>query len=239
MTKQGTTNFRPTSLDGAAKANEPSPWSGESLRILLVDDHTIVRDGLRQILSRAFPQAVFGEGRDAREAIAAIEKANWNVILLDITMPGQSGLDVLKQIKSLQPEARVLVLTMHPEDQYAARVLKAGASGYLTKDTASEEVVHALNKILAGGKYASAAFAQSLLSGLANPTPQSPHEMLSDREYQVLRMSASGKSVKEIGADLGLSVKTISTYRTRLLKKLDLKTNADVIRYALREKLIE
>ena len=143
MTKQGTTNFRPTSLDGAAKANEPSPGSGESLRILLVDDHTIVRDGLRQILSRAFPQAVFGEGRNAHEALAAIEKANWNVILLDITMPGQSGLDVLKQIKSLQPEARVLVLTMHPEDQYAARVLKAGASGYLTKDTASEEVVHA------------------------------------------------------------------------------------------------
>jgi len=209
------------------------------LRILLVDDHIIVRDGLKQILSKHFAQAVFGEACNGREALGAIEKNPWDVILLDITMPGQSGLDILKQIKNLQPEARVLVLTMHPEDQYAARVLKAGASGYLTKETASEEVVNALIKILAGGKYVSAAFAQILLSGLANPTPKAPHEILSDREYQLLRMTAAGKTVKEIGADLGLSVKTISTYRTRVLKKLNLKTNADIIRYAIREKLVE
>ncbi len=209
------------------------------LRILLVDDHTIVRDGLKQILGNHFPQALFGEGRNAREALAAIEKATWDVILLDITMPGQSGLDVLKQIKNMQPEAKVLVLTMHPEDQYAARVLKAGASGYLTKETASEEVVNALTKILAGGNYVSAAFSQTLLADLVNPTPKAPHETLSDREYQVLRMLASGKSSKDIGFDLGLSIKTVSTYRTRVLKKLSLKTNADIIRYALREKLVE
>jgi|SRR5437867_531431 len=213
--------------------------SDPALRILLVDDHTIIRDGLKQILSRDFPQALFGEARNAREALSLIEKTRWNVILLDITMPGQSGLDVLKQIKSVQPEAQVLVVTMHPEDQYATRVLKAGASGYLTKETASEEVVNALTKILAGGKYASAAFSQTLISHLANPMPTAPHETLSDREYQVLRMLAAGKGSKEIGSDLGLSVKTISTYRTRVLKKLNLKTSADIIRYAMREKLVE
>jgi two-component system invasion response regulator UvrY len=215
------------------------PYKTSPLRILLVDDHTIVRDGLKQILSKHFAQAVFGEACNSREALAAIEKTAWNIISLDITLPGQSGLDVLKQIRAIQPEAKILILTMHPEDQYAARVLKAGASGYLTKETASEEVVNAVAKILAGGKYASAAFAQTLLSGLVNPLPKAPHQMLSDREYQVLRMLASGNSAKEIGFDLSLSIKTISTYRTRVLQKLKLKTNADIIRYALREKLVE
>lgn len=217
--------------------NEPSNTA--PLRILLVDDHNIVRDGLKQILSNRYPHAVFAEGRNAREALVQLEKGKWDIILLDITMPGQSGLDLLKQIKSVQPDAKVLVLTMHPEDQYAARVLKAGASGYLTKETASDEVINAVNKVLTGGKYVSASFAQNLVSELSNPTPKSPHETLSDREYQVLRMTAAGKTVKEIGADLGLSVKTVSTYRTRVLQKLKLKTNAEVIRYALREKLVE
>src|SRR5437660_6064745 len=229
MAKHGTTDNQgePLKPDGPNAGPESSP---NPFRILLVDDHTIVRDGLKQILSRTFPQAVFGEARNAREAFAAIENTKWDVILLDISLPGQSGLDVLKQIKILQSEAKVLVLTMHPEDQYATRVLKAGASGYLTKETASEEVVTAVNKLLAGGKYVSAAFAQNLLAGLGNPTPKAPHEMLSDREYQVLRLLASGKSSKEIGSDLGLSIKTVSTYRTRVLKKLNLKTNADIIR---------
>jgi DNA-binding NarL/FixJ family response regulator len=184
-------------------------------------------------------QATFGEARDSGEAITAIENAFWDLILLDITLPGQSGLEVLKEITSRRPGAKVLVLTMHPEEQYAARVLKAGASGYLTKETASEEVINAVTTIQAGGKYASPAFSQTLLSTLANPTPKAAHEMLSDREYQVLRMLASGKSAKEIGFDLNLSVKTISTYRTRVLQKLTLKTNADIIRYAMREKLVE
>jgi two-component system invasion response regulator UvrY len=209
----------PALYDGApADPSErpvPPATASTALRIFLVDDHTIVRDGLKQIISRSFSQALFGEGCNAREALAAIEKSKWDVMLLDISMPGQSGLDVLKQIKSLQPETKVLVVTMHPEDQYAARVLKAGASGYLTKETASEEIVNALTKILAGGKYASAAFAQTLLAGLDNPLPKAPHELLSDREYQVLRMLATGKCCKEIGCDLGLSIKTVSTYRTR------------------------
>ena len=209
------------------------------LRVLIVDDHAIVRDGLKQLLLGKFPQAVFGEGRNAREAVELLVKEPWHVMLLDISMPGQSGLDALNQIKALQPELKVLVLTMHPEDQYAVRVLKAGASGYLTKDSASEQVVDAVTKLLAGGKYVSAALAEKLVTNLNQPLPKAPHETLSDREYQVLRMIAAGKSVKEIGSDLGLSIKTISTYRTRVLKKLTLKTNADVIRYALREKLVE
>jgi len=213
--------------------------SSAPLRILIVDDHTIVRDGLRQILGGSFAGAFFADARNGQEALAQISKSKCDVVLLDITMPGQSGLDILKQIKLLHPEIKILVLTMHPEDQYAMRVLKAGASGYLTKETASDEVVNALKKVLAGGTYVSAAFSQHLLGELANPAPKAGHETLSDREYQVLRMTASGKTVKEIGSDLGLSIKTVSTYRTRVLEKLNLKTNADVIRYALREKLVE
>src|SRR5437879_7757647 len=179
MAKHGTTDNQgePLKPDGPNAGPESSP---NPFRILLVDDHTIVRDGLKQILSRTFPQAVFGEARNAREAFAAIENTKWDVILLDISLPGQSGLDVLKQIKILQSEAKVLVLTMHPEDQYATRVLKAGASGYLTKETASEEVVNALTKILAGGKYASAAFSQTLISQLATQILTPPHTTLSD-----------------------------------------------------------
>lgn len=216
----------------AAQGNQP-------LRILIVDDHAIVRDGLKQLLLHKFPHAIFGEGRNANEALERVSKEKWEVILLDITMPGQSGLDVLKQIKALQPDTKVLVLTMHPEDQYAIRVLKTGASGYLTKETASEEVSKAVSKVLAGGKYVSATLAESLVSGLNTPDEKKPHEMLSDREYQVMRLLANGKSVKEIGYDLSLSIKTVSTYRTRVLKKLKFKTNADVIRYAMREKLVE
>ncbi len=216
--------------------NKASP---APLRILIVDDHTIVRDGLKQILSGPFAGAIFADARNGQEALAQIAKSKWDVMLLDITMPGQSGLDILKQIKLLRPEIKILVLTMHPEDQYALRVLKAGASGYLTKETASDEVVNALQKALVGGTYVSASFSQHLLGELANPAPKAPHETLSDREYQVLRMTATGKTVKEIGSDLGLSIKTVSTYRTRVLKKLNLKTNADVIRYALREKLVD
>lgn len=216
--------------------NEPL---SEPLRILIVDDHAIVRDGLRQMLALRFPQASFGQGCNAQEALNHASKGPWDVLLLDISMPGQSGLDVLREIKAVQPELKVLVLTRHPEDQYALRVLKAGASGYLTKDTASAEVANAVQAVRAGGNYISASLAQKLASNLNAPAQKAPHETLSDREYQVLRMIAAGKSVKEIGFDLSLSVKTVSTYRTRVLAKLGFKTSAEVIRYAMREKLVE
>jgi two-component system, NarL family, invasion response regulator UvrY len=151
-------------------------------------------------------------------------------------MPGQSGLDVLKQMATAQPNLAVLVLSMHPEDQYAVRVLKAGAAGYITKNTASEEVVSAVKKVLAGGKYVSASLAETLAAGLIT---QNEHEALSDREYQVLRLIAAGKSVKEIGYDLSLSVKTISTYRSRVMEKMNLKSNAEIIRYAMDHKLVD
>jgi DNA-binding NarL/FixJ family response regulator len=228
-------NQTPAQTNPAAPAAPLSP----ALRILLVDDHAIVRDGLKQILASKFPQATFGKGCNALEALDRVGKESWDVLLLDISMPGQSGLDVLHQIKALQPELKVLVLTMHPEDQYAMRVLKAGASGYLTKETASAEVVNAVQTVRRGGKYISATLAQRLASNLNAPAQKAPHETLSDREYQVLRMIAAGRSVKEIGFDLSLSVKTVSTYRTRVLTKLGFKTSAEVIRYAMREKLVE
>jgi DNA-binding NarL/FixJ family response regulator len=161
------------------------------------------------------------------------------VVLLDITMPGKSGLDVLKQLVSARPNTAVLVLSMHPEDQYAVRVLKTGASGYITKNTASDEVVTAVRKVLAGGRYVSSSLAETLASSLNTPAEGPRHEVLSDREYQVLRLIAVGKSVKEIAFDLSLSVKTISTYRTRIMEKMKLKTNADIIRYAVHEKLVD
>jgi DNA-binding NarL/FixJ family response regulator len=211
----------------------------QPLRILIVDDHAIVRDGLKQILASKLPSAIFGEGRTAQEALDRVIKEPWDILLLDISMPGKSGLDVLRQIKALQPDLEVLILTMHPEDQYALRVLKAGASGYLTKDTASIEVANAVQRVRAGGKYLSASLAQRLASHFNPSAQKAPHEILSDREYQVLRMIAAGKSVKEIGFDLSLSVKTVSTYRTRVLTKLGFKTSAELIRYAIREKLVD
>lgn len=209
------------------------------VRILIVDDHVIIRQGLKQILAQAFGKAVFGEAHDGTEALAQIEKQLWDVVLLDITMPGKGGLDVLKQIVNSQPNMAVLVLSMHPEDQYAVRVLKTGAAGYITKNTASEEVVGAVKKVLAGGKYVSAGLAEELAANLNAPEAKSAHEILSDREYQVMRLIALGKSVKEIGFELSLSIKTISTYRTRIMEKMKFTTNADIIRYAVHEKLVD
>jgi two-component system, NarL family, invasion response regulator UvrY len=209
------------------------------LRILVADDHGIVRKGLKQVLLDEFGAVEFGEACNGQEALAHVQKGPWDVALLDVTMPGLSGLDVLKQLKELQPSTRVLVLSMHPEDQYAVRVLRAGASGYLTKNTASDLVAEAVKKVLDGGTYVSASLAESLAGRLNEPPAKARHEKLSDREFQILRLIAAGKSVKEIGYDLSLSVKTVSTYRTRLLHKLNLSTTAELIRYALREELVE
>jgi DNA-binding NarL/FixJ family response regulator len=219
--------------------NDAIDAPSSALRILIVDDHAIVRDGLRRILIGKYPEAVFAEAQTAREALDQASKGRWDVILLDISLPDQSGLDVLKQLKEFQPAAKVLILTMHPEDQYAVRVLKSGASGYLTKETASTEVVQAVARVIAGGRYVSAALAEKLADDLNVPPRQAPHESLSDREFQVLRLLAMGKTSKEIAFDASLSIKTVSTYRTRMLEKLGLKTQADLIRYALREKIVE
>jgi two-component system invasion response regulator UvrY len=229
-------NAQKTEQAGSAPAPGPAVKAARALRILIVDDHAIMRQGLRQLLSDAFPESVFGEANNGAEALELIWKHPWDVVLLDITMPGQSGLDVLKQLSNAQPNLAVLVLSMHPEDQYAVRVLKAGAVGYITKNTASEEVVSAVRKVIAGGKYVSASLAETLATGL---TTHNEHEALSDREYQVLRLLAAGKSVKEIGYDLSLSVKTISTYRSRVMEKMNLKSNAEIIRYAMDHKLVD
>jgi two-component system, NarL family, invasion response regulator UvrY len=231
---------RPTQKQKTDAKTPAAPKSTASpIRILIVDDHVMIRQGLKQILAEAFPGAEFGEADNAQGGLEQIWKNPWHVVLLDITMPGKSGLDVLKQMAEARPAVAVLVLSMHPEDQFAVRVLKTGAAGYLTKNTASEEVVGAVKKVLAGGKYVSSALAESLASSLHTPADKAPHEILSDREYQVLRLIATGKSVKEISYELSLSVKTISTYRTRIMEKMKLQTNADIIRYAVREKLVD
>ena len=223
-----------------ATSGVPSPSvQPQGLRILIVDDHAIVRDGLRQLLAGHFHPLDVGEAANGKEALASLEKTDWDVVLLDLTLPGQSGLDILKQAKNVRPQSRVLVLTMHPESHYALRVLKAGASGYITKETAGAELVAAVQKVLAGGKYISGQLAETLASSLDRPPDKAPHELLSDREFNVMRRIAMGSTLKEIAFDLGLSIKTVSTYRTRIFEKLNFQTNADLTRYALEEKLIQ
>ena len=209
------------------------------VKILIVDDDPIFRHGLKDILAGHFRDAVFAEADEAQRALEEVWQTNWDAVVLDINLPGRSGLDILREIKKARPALPVLVLSMHPEEQYAVRILKAGASGYITKVKAPEQLAEAIKKLLAGGKFVSAAIAESLITTLNMPVTSVPHEVLSDREYQIMRLIAVGKTVKEIGFDLSLSVKTVSTYRTRVLKKLDFKTNADVIRYAMRERLVD
>jgi DNA-binding NarL/FixJ family response regulator len=218
---------------------QPAVLEPRLLRILIVDDHAVVRGGLKQLLAEKFPTATFGEAGNGQQALDLLDNATWDVMLLDLAMPGRGGLDVLNQLKNIQPTTKVLVLTIHPMDQYAVRVLKLGACGYLTKESAPDEVVAAVEKILAGGKYITTALAEKLMSHLAAPADKKPHEILSDREYQVLLQLSSGKSVKEIGGELSLSAKTISTYRTRIFLKLQFKSNADVVRYARDEHLVD
>ncbi len=209
------------------------------LNILIADDHAVVRCGVRDILAEEFPSARFGEAANAGEVFREIWTKDWDLIILDITMPGRSGLDVLREVKSARPGLPILVLSMHPEDQFAKRSLKAGASGYLNKETAAEELVQAAKKILAGGRYVSRSLAERLAFDLEAKVTELPHEALSDREFQVLRMIGSGRTVSQIGRELSLSVKTISTYRARILRKMDMKTNADLTRYAVENKLLD
>lgn len=204
-----------------------------TLKILLADDHAVVRQGVKQILAEAFPLAVFGEAQNAHEALDAAAKDRWDIVVLDLAMPGGNGVEALKQIKHSHPHLPVLILSMFPEDQYAVRALKAGAAGYLNKESAPEELVQAIRKILKGGQYISIAVADELVLHARQDDDQPVHKQLSDREYQVLRLIASGKEVKEISFELSLSPKTVSTYRARLLVKMRMRTNAELTHYAI------
>ena len=209
------------------------------LKILVADDHTIVREGLKQILAEVPDMIVAGEASDGSEALHKVRKDHYDLVLLDIAMPGIGGLDVLKQLKAEKPDLPVLMLSMYPEEQYAVRTLKAGASGYLTKESASDELIAAIRKVSRGGKYVTSSLAEKLASCLDTYSDKPVHERLSDREYQVVRMIASGKTVTEIADELSLSVKTISTNRSRALIKMGMKTNAELTHYAIKHGLVE
>lgn len=199
----------------------------------------MVRQGLKLILADRFKRAAFGEARNAQEAFARIAKEKWDVAVLDITMPGRSGLDLLVEFKNLRPDMPVLVLSVLSEDEVALRVLKSGAAGFVHKETSGEELVRAVRKVLAGGKYVSPALAEKLALRITAPQFDEPHKKLSDREYVVMKMLASGTTLTQIGKILSLSIKTISTYRARILTKLQLDNNAELTRYALHHKLVE
>lgn len=210
------------------------------MRILVVDDHAVVRRGLRDILMEEFPNAEIAEAVDANEAEALLTKKRFNIALLDINLPGgRGGLDLLEDIRRLHTEIPVLVLSVYPESEFAIRSLKLGASGYLNKASEPSELLVAVRRILAGGKYVSGALAQKLAGMLGGELEHSLHEALSNRELEVLRAIATGRPLKGIAGDLGLSEKTVSTYRARLAHKLGLPTNAELVRYALQHRLVD
>lgn len=209
------------------------------MKILIADDHAVVRQGLKQILAAEFKRASFGEAANGQQALERVWKEEWDVVVLDLSMPGRTGLEVLKEIKRSKPSLPVVMLSMHPEDQFAVRLLKAGAAGYMTKESAPEELVGAVRKAMAGGRYVSPALAERMASYLVSDNQTPPHEKLSDREFLVLRLLASGKPVSVIARELSLSVKTISTYRARLLEKMGMSNNAELIHYALRNQLVD
>ena len=208
-----------------------------AMRIMLVDDHPIVRRGVSEILARAFPQATIQEVGTGTGAMGLARSQSWDIVILDLTLPDGSGVDVLKRIREMQARLPVLILSMHTADQFARRAIAAGASGYLTKDTADEELVAAVTRLVRGGKYFGPQVLEHVLAGLYADGDERPHERLSDREYEVLRMIGSGKTVSEIAAALMLSVKTVSTYRARVLEKMVMRTNAELTHYVVRHGL--
>lgn len=209
------------------------------IKVLIADDHPIVRQGLKQILSEIPDMMVAGEAVNGQQTLDQARAGGWDVLVLDITMPDRSGFDILKQLKHEKPNLPVLMLSIHAEEQFAVRVLKAGASGYLTKENAPSELVVAIRKVVAGRKYISQSLAELLAFNLDESANRPPHAFLSDREFQVMQMMASGKTLAAMARELSLSTKTISTYRARLLEKMNLKTNAEVIRYAIENQLNE
>ena len=209
------------------------------LRIMLVDDHPIVRRGVRDILAEAFSTALIEEVGSGGEALSLAQREPWDIVILDLTLPDGSGLDVLKRLRDMEDQPPVLVLSMHAAEQFARRAIAAGASGYLTKDTADTELVTAVTRLLRGAKYFGPNVLWHVVLGLDPDGTERPHERLSDREYQVMRMIGGGKTVSAIAAELGLSVKTVSTYRARALEKMEMRTNAQLTRYAVRHGLSE
>jgi len=209
------------------------------IRVLIVDDHAVVRHGLRRILDEAGGIEVGAEAANGIEALKKIRAGKWDIVLLDVSMPEKNGIDTLKQIMDENRAAKVLILSMYPEDQYAVRLMKTGASGYMTKDTAPEQLVEAIHKVVAGKKYISSNLAELLLHDCGADSGKPIHELLSNREYQVLRLLGSGEKVSEIAGTLSLSIKTVSTYRTHILEKMKLKNNAELIFYVMENGLKE
>ena len=209
------------------------------IRVLIADDFPILRRGLKEILMRELDGVTCGEAGNGEQVLDQIQSHDWDLLILDITMPGRGGLDVLRSLKALRPKLPVLVLSMHPENQYGKRVLKAGASGYMNKECAPEELMKAVGKLLGGGRYVSPALAETLALDLSRDDGRPAHETLSDREFEVLRKIASGKTVGQIAEELHLSVPTVSTYRARILEKMSLSTTAELMRYALSNHLVD
>lgn len=209
------------------------------IRVLVADDHPLLRSGLKQVLSQEPDLELVGEAEDSSQALKRIEEEPWDLVILDIAMPGRGGLDVLRDIRRMRPELPVLVLSMHAEEQFAVRAIKAGARGYLSKVNPTSEVVRAIRKILTGKKYVSPGLAEALADSLDADSTRPPHEILSDREFQVLCQIALGKTVSQIAAEISLSVKTVSTYRARVLEKMGLRNNAEITRYAIRRGLVD
>ncbi len=208
-------------------------------RILLVDDHPIVRQGIKQVLSGAFHPALVGEAANAEEGLSEVRNTAWDVLVLDLTLPGVSGLDLLKDLRRERPSLPVLVLSMHPPDQFARRAMNAGAAGYLTKDSAPTELVKAVSEVIAGRRYLNPLVIEELVTHAQPDSERPPHEALSDREYQVLRMIASGLTVSQVATRLSLSVKTISTYRARVLEKMNMRTTAELMHYGIQQGLVD
>ncbi len=208
------------------------------LRILIADDHAIVRKGLKQLLLEEYPSAVIGEAPDAEGLLNEVIRNEWNLVICDMNMPGRSGLDALSQIKQVAPQLPVLIMSMYPEDQYALRVLKAGASGYLGKETIHDDIIKAVQTVQLGKKFITPTVAEKLADAFRDDTNGQPHENLSDREFDVFKLLSTGKSVSEIAAQLSLSTTTVSTYRARVMEKMSLKSNAELTRYALEKKII-
>lgn len=208
------------------------------LRILIADDHAIVRRGLKQLLLEEYPSATIGEVSDTEDLLKEVINNGWDIVICDMNMPGRSGLDALGQIKQVSPNLPVLIMSMYPEEQYALRVLKAGASGYLEKETIHDDVIRAIQTVRLGKKFITPTIAERLADAFHNTNNKQPHELLSDREFDVFKLIASGKSVSDIASQLSLSTTTVSTYRSRILEKMGIKSNADLTRYALEKKLI-